>query len=179
MHWGYIFALNHQFDVWLGLYSYYFMIWSVNQILRSSCIWLSSGWENLRVKISLGEWKTGLGMWILYRLYKRMPSPPSPPPPPPPPNLVSQSDLWQHLTRAYMELGIPMRKKLATVTAHRELTVSSPWKVTEPWPGPWLSCDLAVTESWSYWICRDWAVTSPWLSCDLAVIELWPRCDLS
>ena len=76
-----------------------------------------------------------------------------------------------------------MRKKLATVTAHGELTVSSRWPkwsqpaVTEPWPGPWLSCDLAVTEPWSYWRCRDWAVTSPWLSCDLAVTELWPRRD--
>ena len=49
--------------------------------------------------------------------------------------------------------------------------------VTEPWPGPWLSCDLAVTELWSHWRCRDWAVTSPWLSCDLAVTELWPRRD--
>ena len=59
----------------------------------------------------------------------------------------------------------------------------SPWPrwsqpaVTEPWPGPWLSCDLAVTEPWSYWRCCDWAVTSPWLSCDLAVTELWPRRD--
>ena len=63
------------------------------------------------------------------------------------------------------------------------LTVSSRWPkwsqpaVTELWPGPWLSCDLAVTEPWSYWRCRDWAVTSPWLSCDLAVTELWPRRD--
>ena len=67
--------------------------------------------------------------------------------------------------------------------AHRELTVGSRWPkwsqpaVTEPWPGSWLSCDLAVTEPWSYWRCRDWAVTSPWLSCDLAVTELWPRRD--
>ena len=59
----------------------------------------------------------------------------------------------------------PMRKKLATVTAHREHTVSSRWPkwsqpaLTEPWPGPWLSCDLAMTEPWSYWRCRDWAVT--------------------
>ena len=62
-----------------------------------------------------------------------------------------------------------MRKKLATVTAHRELTVNSrrahgdqngysqPWL---PWPGPWLSCDLAS---------HDWAV--------IAVIELWSCCD--
>ena len=85
-----------------------------------------------------------------------------------------------------------MRKKLATMTAHGELPVSSPWAngeltmssrwpkwsqpaVTELRPGPWLSCDLAVTEPWSYWRCRDWAVTSPWLSCDLTVTELWPR----
>ena len=67
--------------------------------------------------------------------------------------------------------------------AHREFTVSSRWPkwsqpaVAEPWPGPWLSYDLAVTKSWSYWRCRDWAVTSPWLSCDLAVTELWPRRD--
>ena len=59
--------------------------------------------------------------------------------------------------------------------AHSELTVSSRWPkwsqpaVTEPWPGPWLSCDLAVTEPWSHWRCRDWAVTSLWLNCDLAV----------
>ena len=43
---------------------------------------------------------------------------------------------------------------------------------SQPWPGPWLSCDLAVTEPWSYWRCRDWAVTSPWLSCDLASCDL-------
>ena len=49
--------------------------------------------------------------------------------------------------------------------------------MTEPWPGPWLSCDLAMTEQWSYWRCCDWAVTWPWLSCDLAVTELWPGRD--
>ena len=69
--------------------------------------------------------------------------------------------------------------------AHSELIVSSRWPkwsqpaVTEPWPGPWLSCDLAVTEPWSYLKCRYWAVTSPWLSCDLAVTELWPLLALS
>ena len=74
----------------------------------------------------------------------------------------------------------PMRKKKWPPWL---LTVSSRWPkwsqpaVTEPWPGSWLSCDLAVTEPWSYWRCRDWAVTSPWLSCDLAVTELWPRRD--
>ena len=76
-----------------------------------------------------------------------------------------------------------MRKKIGSREcspwAHGELTVSSWWPkwsqpaVTEPWPGPWLSCDLAVTDPWSYWRCRDWAVTEPWLSCDLAVTELW------
>ena len=81
----------------------------------------------------------------------------------------------------------PMRKKLATLTAHRELTVSSRWPkrsqpaLTEPWPGPWLSCDLAVTEPWSYWRCRelwslcDWAVTSP--SRDHWALEPWPPCS--
>ena len=76
-----------------------------------------------------------------------------------------------------------MRKKLATVTAHRELTVNSRWAHgdqnghSQPWlsrdqgrdwavTSPWLSCDLAVTEPWS-----------PWLSCDLAVTELWPHRD--
>ena len=74
-----------------------------------------------------------------------------------------------------------MRKKLATVTAHRELTVtkmvtaSHDWAVIELWPSRdhtedavielWLSCDLAVTELWP---CHDWAVTSP--SRDWAVI---------
>ena len=59
----------------------------------------------------------------------------------------------------------PMRKKLATVTAHLELTVSSPWtKWSQPAvTGPWLSCDLAVI-----------ILKMPWLSCDLAVTELWP-----
>ena len=63
------------------------------------------------------------------------------------------------------------------------LTVSSRWPkwsqpaMTEPWPGPWLSCDLAVTEPWSYWRCSQPAVNSPWLSCDLTVTELWPSRD--
>ena len=82
-----------------------------------------------------------------------------------------------------------MRKKIGhrdcSPWAHSELTVSSRWPkwsqsaVTEPWPGPWLSCDLAVTEPWSYWGCCDWAVTLPRLSCDLAVTELWPLLRLS
>ena len=65
---------------------------------------------------------------------------------------------------------------MATVTAHRELTVSSPWPkwsqpaVTETWPGPWLSCDLAA--NWAVIILK-----MPWLSCDLAVTELWPHRD--
>ena len=71
--------------------------------------------------------------------------------------------------------NVPMRKKLATVTAHRELTVSSRWPkwsqpaVTEPWPGPWLSCDLAVTELWPLL-----AVTEPWS----LGLELWPPWSL-
>ena len=63
----------------------------------------------------------------------------------------------------------PMRKKLATMTAHCELTVTK--MVTA-------SCDWAVT--WAVielWPNRDWVVIilkMPWLSCDLAVTELWP-----
>ena len=52
-------------------------------------------------------------------------------------------------------MASPMRKKLATVTAHRELTVSSRWSQGE----------LTATKT-----SRDWAVT--W-----AVTELWPRRD--
>ena len=65
------------------------------------------------------------------------------------------------------------------------LTVTSWWVHgdqnghSQPWPGPWLSCDLAVTEPWlscdlavtELWPSRDWAVTSPWPS--LAVTESW------
>ena len=86
-------------------------------------------------------------------------------------------------------LYTPMRKKLATMTAHGELTVTKmvtascdwvvTWAVIELWPSrnwaviilkmPWLSCDLAVTELWPS---RDWSVTSP--SRDWAVI-IGPR----
>ena len=62
-----------------------------------------------------------------------------------------------------------MRKKLATVTAHRELTMISPWVHGE------LTVTKMVTAS------RDWAVTwaviELWPSRDWAVIELWPRRD--
>ena len=106
----------------------------------------------------------------------------------PPSRITAQVQISLIKIRTYIEF--PWEKNwppwLLTVSsqwAHRELNVSSRWPkwsqpaVTEPWPGPWLSCDLAVTDPWSYWRCRDWAVTSPWLSCDLAVTELWPRRD--
>ena len=74
-------------------------------------------------------------------------------------------------------MTFPWEKKMATVTAHRELTVTKmvtasrdwvvTWAVIELWP----SRDWAVIELWPH---RDWAVTKPWLSCDLAVTELWP-----
>ena len=78
---------------------------------------------------------------------------------------------------------MPMRKKLATVTAHRELTVSSPWAhrgltvtnmvtASRDWAVTWAVIEL--------WPSRDWAVIilkMPWLNCDLAVTELWPRRD--
>ena len=70
----------------------------------------------------------------------------------------------------------PMSKKLATVTAHGELTVSSPWAHrdqnghSQPWLGRDLGCDWAVTVPWlsrdhtedaviELWLSRDWAVT--------------------
>ena len=85
----------------------------------------------------------------------------------------------------------PMRKKLATVTAHCELkvtkmvTASRDWAVTwamiELWPSrDWAviilkmltaSCDLTVIELWPH---RDWAVTLLWPS--LAVPEPWSLC---
>ena len=65
-----------------------------------------------------------------------------------------------------------MRKKLATVTAYGELTVSSQWAHGE------LTVTKMVTAS------RDWAVTwaviELWPSRDwavIAMIELWPRRD--
>ena len=77
----------------------------------------------------------------------------------------------------------PMRKKLATVTAHGELTVtkmvtaSHDWAMIELWPSrdwaviilkmPWLSCDLAVTERWPLL-----AVTEPWSLAPGAVITV-------
>ena len=88
---------------------------------------------------------------------------------------------------------VPMRKKLATMTAHRELTVTqmvtasrdwamTKWSqpaVTEPWPGPWLSCDLAVIILKMPWLSCDLAVTELWPSHDWAVISPWLSCDLS
>ena len=66
----------------------------------------------------------------------------------------------------------PMSKKLATVTAHGELTVSSRWP---KWSQP--AVTWAVIELWPS---RDWAVMILKMltaSCDLAMIELWPRRD--
>ena len=66
----------------------------------------------------------------------------------------------------------PMRKKLATMTAHRELTVTKMVTASRDWAVTWAVIEL--------WPSRDWAVIilkMPWLSCDLAVTELWPRRD--
>ena len=52
-----------------------------------------------------------------------------------------------------------MRKKLATVTAHRDQNGHSQ---------PWLSRDHTEDAVIELWLRRDWAVTSPWLSCDLS-----------
>ena len=72
---------------------------------------------------------------------------------------------------------------MATVTAHREFTVSSQWAHGDQngHSQPWLSRDWAVT--WAVielWPSRDWTVIILKMltaSCDLAVIELWPRRD--
>ena len=85
----------------------------------------------------------------------------------------------------------PMRKKLVTVTAHGELTVSSRWvhgeltvtkmvTASRDWAVTWAVIELWPSRDWTViavielWPRRDWAVTSSWLSCDLAVTELWP-----
>ena len=66
--------------------------------------------------------------------------------------------------------GNPMRKNWPPWL----LTVISWWahgdqnRHSQPWPGPWLSCDWAVIELWPS---RDWAVTELWPS--LAVTEPW------
>ena len=59
-------------------------------------------------------------------------------------------------------------KKMATVTAHRELTATKMVTASRDW---------AVIELWPS---RDWALIILKMltaSCDLAVIELWPRRD--
>ena len=65
-----------------------------------------------------------------------------------------------------------MRKKMATVNAHGELTVSSLWAHGE----------FSVSSRWPEWsqLAVTWAVIELWPSRDLAVIaviELWPRRD--
>ena len=63
--------------------------------------------------------------------------------------LISRWIWWMNNDIDRMEI-YPMRKKLATMTAQRELTVSSWWP---KWSQP------AVTEPWSPWLSHDWAVT--------------------
>ena len=89
---------------------------------------------------------------------------------------------WQKLRQAINPSAGMLRSGLKNwppwlLTVTKMVTASHDWAVTEPWHGPWLSCDLAVTEPRSYWRCSQPAVTSPWLSCDLAVTELWPSRD--
>ena len=65
-----------------------------------------------------------------------------------------------------------MRKKLATVTAHRELTMTKMVTASHDWAVTWAVIEL--------WPSRDWAVIILKMltaSCDFAVIELWPRRD--
>ena len=76
-----------------------------------------------------------------------------------------------------------MRKKVATVTAHRELTVNSPWAHRELTVTKMVTASRDWAMTWAVielWPSRDWAVIilrMPWLSCDLAVTELWPSRD--
>ena len=65
-------------------------------------------------------------------------------------------------------ISIPMRKKLATVTAHRELTVSSRWVHGQLTVTKMVTASRDLGRDW-LWPSRDWAV--------IAVIELWPRRD--
>ena len=63
---------------------------------------------------------------------------------------------------------------MATVTAHRELTVTKMVTASRDWAVTWAVIEL--------WPSRDWVVIilkMPWLSCDLPVTELWPSRDLS
>ena len=68
----------------------------------------------------------------------------------------------------------PMRKKLATVTAHRELTMTKMVTASLDWALTWAVIELWPSRDWAViilkmpWLSCDWAVTSPWLSCDLS-----------
>ena len=67
---------------------------------------------------------------------------------------------------------IAHEKKMATVTAHRELTVTKMITASREWAVTWAVIEL--------WPSRDWAMIILKMltaSCDLAVIELWPRRD--
>ena len=116
-------------------------------------------------------------------------------------NLQYLSQKWsdyQETKNKHFDWTLPMTKKMATVTAHWELTVSSPgahgeftvssqwpkWSqpaVTEPWPGPWLSCDLAVIAVIELW--PSLAVTEPWslgpgaMTTVVAVSSRWAHGD--
>ena len=82
--------------------------------------------------------------------------------------------IWKHF-RASHEKKIGHHD--CSPWANGELTVRSWWPkwsqpaMTEPWPGPWLSCDHTEDAVIELWPRRDWAVTSPWPL--LAVTEPW------
>ena len=72
--------------------------------------------------------------------------------------LSKLSVCWQRLLAASAGRGMfPWEKKMATVTSHCELMVSSQWAHRQ----------LTVSSRWPKW--SQPAVTEPWLSCDLAV----------
>ena len=62
-----------------------------------------------------------------------------------------------------------MRKKLATVTAHRELTVTKMVTASRDWAVTWAVIELWPSRDWAVIILPEDAVIELWLSRDWAV----------
>ena len=75
--------------------------------------------------------------------------------------LVANPKITRTPTGQSQEIKLPMRKKLATMTAHGELTVTKMVTASRDWAVTWAVIEL--------WPSRDWAV--------IAVIELSPHRD--
>ena len=61
---------------------------------------------------------------------------------------------------------------MATMTTHRELTVTKMVTASCDWAVTWAVIELGPSHDWAVIVLK-----MPWLSCDLAVTELWPRRD--